>query len=373
MPLHKKRTNMRILLFTLPLVLCLGSEVVAQSSKKSATQQEAAPTKAAAERAPVVKPGQPWLGVSRWWANESEVVLLGVLKDGPAGKAGLQAGDAIVSIAGEPIHTLDEFQQALDGLKTGDRTRIEISRQGELETVLVKLEPLPPDGGVGRIRAAADAGETWAMCELGIRLAFQDQDTSFVKRDPAEAARWFQRALKMGNSVAPLFLGLMSAKGNGVPLDHAEAQQLLMQARQMNEDGVPKGMASAASNQLAIMCLLGQGGAKDQTLALRFFQDAAAQGSLAAMHRIGVMFEHGIGVSQDSATAALWYQRAGDLGYEPAQHSIVWLTVNAEVASGLLESVSADEKAQTKPAPIVADQATPATPGPNPKTTPPKK
>ena len=66
---------------------------------------------------PGIKPDQPWLGVSRWWANQREIVLCGVLQDGPAGKAGLRTDDTILSIDGTEIHNTRDFHNAIDSGK----------------------------------------------------------------------------------------------------------------------------------------------------------------------------------------------------------------------------------------------------------------
>lgn len=289
------------------------------------------------------KPGSPWLGVSRWRANEHQVVLLGVLKDGPAGKAGLMMNDVIVSIASKPVRSLEEFQTVLNGLKINEPTKIEIERNGKRQNVSLNLEPLPEDGGFSLFRRAAESGSAWAMAELGMRYAIMDANTSFVKADPAAGVRWFERANSTGQSVAPLFLGMMYIRGEGVKRDPAKAFELISQARDLKHGDVPYGLAAAASNQLGLMCLTGQGIERDRSMAIRCFQDAANQGSLAAMHRIGFMFEYGIGVAQDDAAAFSWYRRAAKFGYEPAQHSTIWLTIKEAVESGATES------AETKP------------------------
>jgi TPR repeat protein len=201
---------------------------------------------------------------------------------------------------------------------------------------LVRLEALPADGGLTRFKTAAEAGEAWAMAELGVRYAFLDEKSSLVKRDPAAAARWLRRAVATRNSVAPLFLAMLYC--DGPTPDYDEAQRLLMQARQMKGDDVPKGLAAAASNQLAIMCLRGQGIEMNPTLALRFFRDAADQGSLSAMYEIGHMFEHGLGVTVDNETAVLWYEKASQPGYRPAQRSLARLGVIREVGPAALET-----------------------------------
>ena len=121
---------------------------------------------------PPVQPDQrdqPWLGVSRWQANQREVVLCGVLRDGPAGKAGLRVDDTILSIGGTAVRDLGDFHAAIDDHRPGDQVRVEFERDGRRGSVLAELESLPPDGGTGRIRAAAEAGESWAMMDLGVR------------------------------------------------------------------------------------------------------------------------------------------------------------------------------------------------------------
>lgn len=316
------------------VLVCLLIGLIADGTDPAGAQDDRrGKTPAPTNAAPVVKPGQPWLGVSRWWANQKEVVLCGVLQDGPAGRAGLQIGDVVESIASERVRDLADYEQILSSLKAGDRARLEIRRDGETQVVLVKLEPLPKDGGIARLKAAAEKNEAWAMCELGTRFAFMDRGSSFVEPDATEGARWFRQAMQTGDSTAPLFLGLLHAQGRGVPRDYDRARELLMQARQLKGAAVPAGIASAASNQLALMCLLGQGVPKDTTLALRFFRDAADQGSLAAMHRIGSMFEHGIGVTPDRPTAELWYRKAAEQGYEPAEEAFVRLGVTWNLLS----------------------------------------
>lgn len=359
---------LRMALWPMPLILiCLATELAAQPASKSAAKPTAAET-----AAPAAKVDQAWLGVSRWWANQREVVLLGVLSDGPAGKAGLKEGDSILAIAGKPIGSLDDLQQAMNGHHAGDQASFDIERKGQRETLAVKLELQPKDGGVSQFRKAAERGETWAMCELGFRYGFQDQESSFVKRDQAESARWFRRAIAKDSEqpIATLFLAILYTQGPDSIRDYAEAQRLLMKAREMKGEGVPKGIASAASNQLAMMCLSGQGLDKDKTLALQFYLDAADQGSLSAMHHLGVMFEQGIGVVKDDKAAERWFSKASSLGYKPSQHAMFWLTLNTEVASAAAEKKAANGN-QEKPKPGAAQS--PATGSPASKPAPKSK
>jgi len=58
-------------------------------------------------------------------------LISGVSKDSPAEKAGLQGGDRIVELAGQPIDSLYDFSHVLNGLKVGEPVSIVVQRDGE--------------------------------------------------------------------------------------------------------------------------------------------------------------------------------------------------------------------------------------------------
>jgi len=51
-----------------------------------------------------------------------------------------------------------------------------------------------------------------------------------VKRDHAEAARWYRKAAEQGDAGAQYNLGVMYKNGQGVKQDHAEAVRWLRKA-----------------------------------------------------------------------------------------------------------------------------------------------
>ncbi len=59
------------------------------------------------------------------------VKLADVRSDGPAAKAGLQAGDVIVEFAGQAIRNLQDYSDALVGAKIGETVTIVVERDGE--------------------------------------------------------------------------------------------------------------------------------------------------------------------------------------------------------------------------------------------------
>ena len=59
----------------------------------------------------------------------------------------------------------------------------------------------------------------------------------------------------------------------------------------------------------------GQGVAKDDAEAVKWFRKAADQGLAEAQHNLGVMYANGTGVEKDYAEAVRWYRKAADQGY----------------------------------------------------------
>lgn len=65
--------------------------------------------------------------------------LAGVSAGGPAEKAGLMAGDVIVSLGGRKIENIYDYTYAIDTLKIGEATEVVIVRKGQ--TLTLKLVP----------------------------------------------------------------------------------------------------------------------------------------------------------------------------------------------------------------------------------------
>ncbi len=66
------------------------------------------------------------------------VKLSGVMKGGPAAKAGLQGGDVIVELAGKKIENIYDYTYALDALKVGKPAKIVVQRKGKrIEVTIV--------------------------------------------------------------------------------------------------------------------------------------------------------------------------------------------------------------------------------------------
>jgi serine protease DegS len=72
------------------------------------------------------------------------VVVVGVMRDGPAHRAGIQPGDVIISIDGKKITEARQALLAISSRKPGSRVKIEVLRNGEqvrLEAVAIERPP----------------------------------------------------------------------------------------------------------------------------------------------------------------------------------------------------------------------------------------
>jgi len=87
------------------------------------------------DRGSVPRSSQPWLGVELRSASDG-VVVADVASDGPAARAGLQAGDVIVSIAGRRTRSVDDVVRALANERPGHKVAIELRNAGRAEVTL---------------------------------------------------------------------------------------------------------------------------------------------------------------------------------------------------------------------------------------------
>ncbi len=81
-------------------------------------------------------PKQPYLGLS--FAGAS-VMVSQVVADGPAGKAGVMAGDVLLQIGGSKVATLAEVVRVVRQHKPGDQVVLVVQRQGKPVEVTVEV------------------------------------------------------------------------------------------------------------------------------------------------------------------------------------------------------------------------------------------
>ena len=116
--------------------------------------------------------------------KETSGALIGdVLNDGPADKAGLEPGDLILEVNGQPIKNSTELRNIIAGMAPGSTANLTIMRNETQKTISVKLvggEPLHviqlgelPAGGV-----LAAGGNSESQDKLGFSVANIDENTA---------------------------------------------------------------------------------------------------------------------------------------------------------------------------------------------------
>lgn len=103
---------------------------------------------------------QPYYGMQQQVAPQMGVVppattaagatIVDVVADGPAGAAGVQPGDVIVSVNGEALSASNTLADAIAAMQPGDTATLEVQRSGENDTlsVDVTLSENPDKAGV---------------------------------------------------------------------------------------------------------------------------------------------------------------------------------------------------------------------------------
>jgi serine protease Do len=91
-------------------------------------------------------------------------LVASVEKDGPAARAGIEAGDVILKLNGEPVHDSSELPVKIAGLSPGTRVELEIWRHHAMRDIEVTL------GSMGGTRSASYSGGQSEGGKLGLAV-----------------------------------------------------------------------------------------------------------------------------------------------------------------------------------------------------------
>ncbi len=293
---------------------------------------------------PGIRPDQPWLGASYGFIWKKGYIVYGLLKEGAGAQAGLQVGDIIQSINGEEI---DGFiANAIAKLQAGQKTTLRVERDGEQLDVPVELQPIPPDGGNGRILAAAEEGEVWAMTEIGQRIVVAGTDgfpyLAKEQQDLTKGTEWLKRAADAGSAYAAAYLaGSIYGYLNKNP---DESIQYYERARSLSQYGDIDGIYEKATKELADGLFKGEKLPLDQARAVKLYRELAEHGDVESAHKLGELYKDGTGVPLNLKESVRWYHVAAKAGYSFAQQEMGQIAYegrgvqqNYEVARGWFE------------------------------------
>lgn len=125
------------------------------------------------------KVSRGWLGVVIQEVNKDLAESFGlekpagalvaqVLQDGPAAKGGLQVGDVILSLNGQPIVMSADLPHLVGALKAGDKAELDVVREGERKVLAMTVGALPDDDEA--LVASAAPGKGVSSNRLGVAV-----------------------------------------------------------------------------------------------------------------------------------------------------------------------------------------------------------
>ncbi|MBD9424850.1 DegQ family serine endoprotease [Pseudomonas sp. PDM15] len=126
------------------------------------------------------KVSRGWLGVVIQEVNKDLAESFGldkpagalvaqVLEEGPAAKGGLQVGDVILSLNGQPIIMSADLPHLVGALKPGSQADLEVVREGERKRITLSIGALPEEGE--EMPVAGEAGVERSSNRLGVSVA----------------------------------------------------------------------------------------------------------------------------------------------------------------------------------------------------------
>ncbi len=77
--------------------------------------------------------------------RDQGVLIVQVIPNSPAAKAGIRAGDFVTRINGEPIQNASQVQQQVEATAPGEPLLVEVDRQGQTRRLRVIPQPLPAE------------------------------------------------------------------------------------------------------------------------------------------------------------------------------------------------------------------------------------
>ncbi len=99
-------------------------------------------------------------------------LVQGVEKDGPADKAGVEAGDIIVKVDGKAVEKSADLPRMIGAIKPGSRATLQVFRRGSIKDLTVAIAEFEPDSPTGK--AGDDRGSAPQAARSALGLSVSD-------------------------------------------------------------------------------------------------------------------------------------------------------------------------------------------------------
>jgi hypothetical protein len=247
---------------------------------------------------PRTTPVKPWDGVLLKFKTFTAAMKDGsdlqafqvvkVDKNSPGARAGLQAGDVILSADGQALDREGAWGSLVNPARPGQVLALKVWRDGKAVDASLALGDLWDD---------AEHGNVSAMTLLGYTFQVGDD----VAVDYAAARGWLDKAAAAGDAEAMLGIGILYANGRGVAKSDTEALKWYAKAANAGDTTAMLMMGHAFITGNAVQA--------DDTKALGWYRKAADAGDPEGAYYAGRMYAAGRGVDEPATTDALYWMR----------------------------------------------------------------
>jgi serine protease Do len=170
----------------------------------------------------------PEMAESFSFEGEKGILVQDVTEDSPAAKAGVQSGDIIMSLDGEPVDTLPGFRAEIAKRAPGSKVKLEVWRDGKKTTLTVALgESSQAQAGNGKGGAPPKIGI--ALSDLTPQLAQQlglDEEKGVVVVDVQPGSPAARAGIRPGDLIEQVGnLEVQNAKQALAALRKADVKQ----------------------------------------------------------------------------------------------------------------------------------------------------
>ena len=163
---------------------------------------------------------------------------------------------------------------------------------------------------------AGEAGLAGAAISADAFSYFLGSDGGFIQEDDAVALIYFQKAAEYGDPDAINMMVAFYTYGFGVEQDPDKALEL---GSQLADQGSEEALLSMEENAYAYYAGTKDGIDINFATAFKYYMKLTEYKNERAMYNVGLLYEYGLGVSQDHEKAIEWLTKAQDAGYEPAK------------------------------------------------------
>ena len=152
-------------------------------------------------------------------------------------------------------------------------------------------------------------------------LALMHYNGEGVKQDYEKAAELWTQAAEAGDTESKFMLGVMYLNGTGVAQNNKKARILIKQA---TSDGHLE-----SYGVMGYMYYHGYGGLyQSYNKAFKWFIGPADKGDAKSQYYLGLMYYKGQGVAKDEKTAIKWFEKAAEQGHKQAKKAVKDLKSN---------------------------------------------